>query len=103
MPINRIFWSGFTGRDIHVLRGGSTRDLTHRALRFQQVDGTRFFADDYLVQVADVTLTFTPLFKGTLQNGEFVGDHNGISVNQGIGTVTVDAFAPINVKNNFII
>ena len=60
MPITRIFWAGNTGRDIHVLRGQSTRDLTHLSLRFVQDDGSIHWADDYLVQVADVTLTFIP-------------------------------------------
>src|SRR5258707_12821472 len=57
MPIKRIFWdpnrqTPVTGRDIHVLRGGVTRDLTHESLRFVQDDGTPrgvlFFADNYL-------------------------------------------------------
>ena len=105
MPIKRIFWSGHTGRDIHVLRGGISRDLTDRALRFVHTDGTRHFADDYLVHFADVTLTFTPLFKGAMQsdNITFAGDHNGISVNTGIGSVSVDAAVALNIKNNFII
>jgi hypothetical protein len=80
MPIQRIFWNGNTGRDIHVLRGGVTRDLTHQSLQFVHTDGTVHFADDYLVQFADVKLTFTPLFKGTLQaDDDFVGDKNGIT------------------------
>ena len=57
----------------------------------------------YLIQVADVTLTFTPIFKGTQQGNQFVGDRNGISVNTGLGSVSVDAAIPINVKTNFII
>ena len=103
MPITSIFWSGNTGRDIHVLRGGSTRDLTHESLAFTKTDGTTQFADEYLVQVADVTLTFTPVFRGNQQGTDFVGDNNGIRVNTGIGSVSVDAAIPANVKNNFII
>ena len=103
MPIKSVFWSGNTGRDIHVLRGATTRDLTHEALVFVQDDDTNHFADDYLVQVADVTLTFMPIFRGSLQGSDFVGDHNGITVNTGTGTVSVDAAIAINVKNNFII
>lgn len=107
MPIKRIFWDGNTGRDIHVLRGGVTRDLTHQSLRFVQDDGTArgvfFFADDYLVQVADVTLTFTPLFKHSPAGDDFVGDKNGITVNKITGVVTVEAAIGINVVHNFII
>jgi hypothetical protein len=103
MPIKSIFWNLNTGRDIHVLRGGFSRDLTHESLVFEHTDGSLPFADDYLVTVADVTLTFTPLFKGTPQGDDFVGDNNGITVNQVLGSVTVEADLPINVKNNFII
>jgi hypothetical protein len=103
MPIKRIFWDGSARRDIHVLRGGITRDLTH-ALKFvREADDKVFFADDYLIEVADVTLTFTPVFKRTLVGGEFVGDANGIRVSRGTGSVTVDQVAPFNVKHNFII
>jgi IgA Peptidase M64 len=103
MPIKSIFWSGKTGRDVHVLRGTTSRDLTHKALKFQGADDKFYFADDYLVQFADVTLTFTPLFKGSVQGLDFVGDRNGISVNTSLGSVSVDAAIGINVKNNFII
>lgn len=103
MPIKRMFWDGNARRDIHVLRGGITRDLTH-ALKFvRDADDRVFFADDYLVAVADVTLTFTPVFKRTLVGGEFIGDANGIRVSRGTGSVTVDQVAPFNVKHNFII
>jgi hypothetical protein len=99
MPIARIFWDGNSGRDIHVLRGGFTRDLT-RSLKFVHTDGSRHFADDYLVHFADVQLTFMPLFKGIPQDDEFVGDNNGITVNTGLGSVSV---ADVYTKNNFII
>src|SRR5262245_11304966 len=104
MPIKRIFWDGNAGCDIHVLRGGFSGDLTH-SLRFvEDVDAsTVHFADDYLVHFADVTLTFTPLFKGTVQGNEFVGHQNGITVNRGTGFVRVDAAIGVNVKHNFII
>ena len=104
MPIKSIFWNSNSGRDIHVLRGGVSRDLIHESLVFEHTDDTTHFADDYLVQFADVTLTFTPLFKGVLQPNhiEFVGDHNGITVFIGTGAVSVDALFPLNVKSNFI-
>ena len=108
MPIKGIFWYGNTGRDIHVLRGGVTRDLISESLRFD--DGTPprdgmprgVFAEEYLVDVADVTLTFTPLFKHSPQGDDFVGDQNGITVSKTTGVVTVESAIVIN-KHNFII
>jgi len=101
MPITGIHWAGNTGRDIHVLRNGTpTRDLTHEALVFELTGAPNQFADQYTGH--DVTLTFTPLFKGA-GSPNFVGDHNGITVNTQTGVVTVAAGVPQNVKNNFII
>jgi hypothetical protein len=104
MPIKRIFWDVNTGQYIHVLRGGVTRDPT-LGLKFVQDDaaGTVHFARDYLNQFADVTLTFTPLFKGTAQGSEFIGHQNGITVSRTAGVVRVNAAIGINVKHNFII
>ena len=104
MPIKQIFWDVNAGRDIHVLRGGASRDLTH-SLKFVEDNdaATEHSAHDYLDQFADVTLTFTPLFKGTVQGSEFVGHQNGITVNQGTGFVRVAAAIGVNVKHNFII
>jgi hypothetical protein len=102
MPITGIHWDGNTGRDIHVLRNGTpARDLTHEALVFERQAAPNQFADQYTGN--DVALTFTPLFKGAPQGNNFVGDHNGITVNMQTGVVTVAAGVPQNVKNNFII
>ncbi len=103
MPITGISWSGNTGRDIHVLRNNiTTRALNHQALVFSQANAPDVFADQYAG--GDVTLTFTPLFKGAPgPNNTFVGDNNGLTVNTQTGAVTVAAGVPPNVKNNFII
>ena len=53
--------------------------------------------------MADVTLTFTPLFKHSPQSDDFVGDQNGITVSKTTGAVTVEPAIGINVKHNFII
>lgn len=103
MPIRRIFWEGTTGRDVHVLRGDNTADLRHQALRFVSDTGATLFADEYVAQFADVTLTFTPLFKGVVQGNLFVGDQNGLIVDRRSGVVSVAAAVPTNVKRNFII
>ena len=102
MPIKGIHWPGTMNRDIHVLRGQSTRDLT-LTLRVTKDDDDVVTADKYLVTEADITLTFTPLFKGTVSGLDFVGDNNGISVSTMLGVVTVDPGMPANRKNNFIV
>jgi hypothetical protein len=103
MPITGIYWDRNSGRDIHVLRGGpDTRDLTHLSLAFNKPDGTVQFADDYLNQTPDVTITFTPLYKGAPQGDTFVGDNNGIQVNMKNGAVHVPPNATPKIKN-FII
>ncbi|HEU4688441.1 MAG TPA: hypothetical protein VFS23_08780, partial [Vicinamibacterales bacterium] len=104
MPIKRIAWDINAGRDIHVLRGRASRDLTHSLKFFEDNDAsTEHSAHDYLNGFADVTLTFTPLFKGTIQGSVFVGHQNGITVNRQTGVVTIAAAIGINVKHNFII
>jgi hypothetical protein len=104
MPITSMFWFGGGGHDIHVLRGSSSRDLTLEALHFSTTGGPPAGtpAHTYLAATPDVTLTFTPLFKGTLQGTNFVGDGNGITVDTSTGIVTVDPGVPVNRKNNFI-
>ena len=102
MPIKAIFWPGTMNRDIHVLRGQSTRDLT-LTLRVTSEDDDNLTADKYLVSVADITLKFLPLFKGSPVGDDFVGDNNGITVNTMLGVVTVDPGVPQNRKNNFIV
>ena len=107
MPIRRIFWNLNTGRDIHVLRGNVSRNLTHQSLVFVKADGSTDFADDYLAAPGhDVTLTFTPLFHGALQPDgiHFAGEDNRIIVDTTNGIVSfVDATVPKYPKNNFLI
>lgn len=101
MPITKVLWSEEhnSSRDIHVLRGQSTRDLTLHDLLFDKpgAEGSAPAAN------TDVTLTFTPLFRGSLVDSVFVGDGNGITVDTRTGVVTVSAGAPARRKNNFII
>ena len=118
MPITSIYWARNTpdditasrgqstrGQDIHVLRGQSTPDLRHGSFKFRRdTDHTHdLFADDYINQFADVTLKFTPLFKGTQQGDSFTGDNNGITFNTTTGSAAIAAGVPANRKNNFII
>jgi hypothetical protein len=107
VPITRIFWTSLanSSRDIHVLRGQSTRDLRTGDLAFD-IPGppaTSDFAANYLSTHTDVSLAFIPLFNGALAAPMFVGTGNGISVDTRTGAVTVAAGAPARRKNNFII
>jgi hypothetical protein len=104
VPITSVFWARGSERDIHVLRGQSTRDLRVADLAFgiPGAPGTQFAAP-YLAANTDVSLVFMPLFKGTLVAPSFNGDGNGISVDTRSGTVTVTAGPPARRKNNFIL
>ncbi|HKO98919.1 MAG TPA: M64 family metallopeptidase [Pyrinomonadaceae bacterium] len=108
MPINSISWGPRRDRDIHVLRGQSTPNLSAISLIFEE-DGptpTNISAAGYMAAHAaspDVTLQFVPLFRGTAVGPKFVGTDNGITVNTETGVVTVAAGAPTKRKNNFII
>lgn len=44
-----------------------------------------------------------PIFRRSVQGGDFVGDNNGIRVNMATGSVSVAAAIAINVKNNYIV
>ena len=69
-------------------RLATSRTSRSASSRRRDARGVFFFADDYLVQVADVTLT-TPLFKHS-PAATTVGDKNGITVNK-LRVVTVEA------------
>lgn len=103
MPINRIFWSGGKEKDIHVVAGQSSPNLTTNFLAFIKSDGTAQFAAVYLAANADVTLVFRPLFK--TQGVQPANTHRGfgISVDTRTGVVTLDAALPAPTKRNFIL
>lgn len=111
MPISRIFWTSRSQRDIHVLRGQATRDLTIADLVFVETGpptANKFAARYFIDHPApfDVDLSFTPQFSGSAVSAvadNFVGNGNGITVNKKTGVVTVAAGAPTRRKNNFII
>jgi hypothetical protein len=105
VPISAIRWNGHSARDIHVLRGQSTRDLTLADLVFDEPGpppGSNFAAV-YLNTHTDVSLIFMPLFSGALAAPAFVGAGNGLSVNTRTGSVMVAAGTLARRKNNFII
>lgn len=105
MPITRIFWARGRDKDIHVVHGQSSPDLTTTFLIFEELkpDGTTSneWAEDYLNNNNDVDLKFIPRFKGTQAGDDFTG--HGITVDTTTGEVTVAAALPSPRKANFIL
>ncbi len=93
MPITRIFWSGNNNKDIHVVAGQTSPNLTNAPyLVFLDDSNNNHWANDYLNSHMDVTLSFTPLFKGTLAGNIYTGF--GVAVNTATGEVSVTAPLP---------
>jgi hypothetical protein len=92
MPIKGIRWDPLTdaNRDIHVLRGQSSADLTVDQLQFIVDPITHPFAHDYLANNNDVALTFTvdPV------PADDVFDNQGIEVDDHTGQVTLTQDQP---------
>jgi hypothetical protein len=103
MPITEMRWSSGWNRDRHVLRGQTSPDLSAVALVFAH-DGDSDFAAVYqAAHPGEVTLFFTPLFKG-VQNGDLIEAANsGLHFNMTTGELRVDAGAPGIPKFNFIV
>jgi hypothetical protein len=101
MPFKRMFWSGTSNQDIHVLRGNATPDLTTERLSVIDNNDTQMDVQNYLGSNNDVRFRFQPLFKGTLSGTVFSGQ--GISVDTTTGVATIDALPRPLPKNNFII
>jgi len=102
MPITNMFWDTGWNRDRHVLRGQTSPDLSAVALRFAHgVDDSDFAATYMAANPGDVTLFFTPLFRG-VQNGNLFEGH-GLHFDITTGELRVDAGAPATPKNNFIV
>jgi len=107
MPISRIQWSNAVdnrGKDIHVVVGESSPDLTDY-LYFRKTDQTWQIAKSYLTSNNDVKLTFKPLFK--TQGPQAANTHSGhnISVDTTTGVVSLTNPLPALAarKHNFII
>jgi len=101
MPFKRMFWSGTSNQDIHVLRGNATPDLTTERLSVIDNNDTQMDVQSYLGSNNDIRFRFQPLFKGTLSGTVFSGQ--GISVDITTGVATIDALPRPLPKNNFII
>jgi hypothetical protein len=101
MPFKRMFWSGTSNQDIHVLRGNATPDLTSQRLSVIDNNDTQMDVQNYLGSNNDVRFRFQPLFKGTLSGTVFSGQ--GISVDITTGVATIEALPRPLPKNNFII
>ena len=102
MPVDRMFWSGSWNRDLHLLVGQTSADLSAVALAFQDGSANAFAAAYRTAHPGAVTLSFQPLFKGVLAGSTF--EAFGIHVDTNSGQIRVDAARPAPPrKDNFII
>lgn len=64
MPVDSMFWSGSWSRDLHLLAGQTSVDLSAMALAFQDGAANAFAAAYMAAHKGAVKLSFQPLFKG---------------------------------------
>ena len=102
MAIRRLFWDFGTDRDIHLLRGTTSRPLTDTGLRVVDENGDQPSAGNYLLTTPQDSIDFRPQFKRTSPLGS---DHEnadiGIRVDRKTGAVTATP-SPSRTKNNFV-
>jgi hypothetical protein len=102
MAIRRLWWGWETNRDIHLLRGTTSRDLTATGLSVVDENGDQPSADNYLLTSPNDRIVFSPQFKSTgPPGGDYENSAIGIRVNQRTGAVTA-ALSPSRIKNNFV-
>lgn len=102
MPIKEIEWGARLDKDIHVISGQASRNLTD-ILFFKLPSGTWQKASTYLASNSDVDLRFKPLFKTEGAQPANTHSGHGISVNTLTGIVTLSTPLPSPRKPNFII
>ena len=106
MPIRQIFWAGSTGRDIHLVRGDTSRDLTTTGLAVVEVMPTGadrgVLARPYLTAHPEVQIEFRPLFRA--QNRGTTWEGLGIVVDKTTGVVSfLPGAVPVPTRSNFLI
>jgi hypothetical protein len=103
MPITNMRWSRDWNRDRHVLRGQTSPDLSAGALVFDHDNDSDFASVYQAAHPGDVTLSFTPLFKG-VKNGNLIeAPDSGLHFDMTTGALHVDTGAPARPKFNFIV
>ena len=103
MAIKRLFWGNGANRDIHLLRGSTSRDLTANGLNVEDETGSTPSASNYLLVTPGDHISFTPQFRRTSAPGDDYGNSEiGIRVDQRTGAVTASA-AHTRIKHNFVI
>src|SRR3989304_5043956 len=101
MPIRSMFFSGASGRGIHLIRGdlqhNTSRVIRDVGLAFMEIPATgadkAIFATEYFKNHSkniDVVLDFAPTFKHTDVVTNPNRENFGIHVNRTTGTVLVD-------------
>ena len=103
MAIKRLFWDAGTNRDVHLLRGQTSRDLTSTGLRVVDENGDMPSAANYLLLTPADRIAFLPQFRSTgPPGGDYENADLGFRVNQQTGAVTA-ATAHTRIKHNFIL
>ena len=102
MAIKRLFWDSGTDRDIHLLRGTTSRPLTDTGLRVVDENGDQPSAGNYLLVTPQDSIDFRPQFRSTgPPGGDYENAYIGLRVDRRTGAVTAAA-SPSRVKNNFV-
>jgi hypothetical protein len=103
MAIRRLFWDAGSNRDVHLLRGQTSRDLTSTGLRVVDENGDMPSAENYLLLTPNDHIVFTPRFKRASPPGtDYENADLGFRVNARTGAVTA-ALAHTRIKHNFVI
>ena len=103
MAIRRLFWDAGSDRDIHLLRGQTSRALISTGLHVVDENGDKPGADNYLLLTPGDRIVFTPRFKRTnAPPADYENNELGFRVDQRTGAVTALA-QHTRIKHNFII
>ncbi len=103
MAIKRLFWNPETNRDIHLLRGTTSRSLITHGLRVRDEAGDEVSASDYLLVTPNDRIVFRPQFRNQgPPAGDYLNTDIGVRVDSKTGAVTATA-PQSHVKNNFVI
>jgi hypothetical protein len=101
MPITNIKWAKDWNRDLHVLYGQTSPDLTQHALIFEHADGETPAAEYMNDHPGEVELVFRPLFWA-VEVGGFL-EANGLRLDFSTGELQVVQNPAPERRNNFIV
>lgn len=103
MAIKRLVWDPGANRDVHLLRGATSRELISTGLRVVDETGSAPDAPNYLLLTPGDRIVFTPQFKRTSAPGaDYENNELGFRVDQRTGAVTASV-QHTRIKHNFVI